>query len=199
MTYADRLQRWNRWYDETPQQWRFHLVVWGLVAVGAINMFLTIAFGFPFALLLLLAILAIAAVRVPYRMGWVQGLDASAGESPRMEIEAPAWVLNLNRWYDGLSDLGRAFVLLAALAIPGAINMAVTISSGFPFGLLFLLAVLVVLAIRAPYVAGWYKESAVGHGATLALTPQAPQLGNDVRVTDETPRTATAVREHESP
>src|SRR5919202_755591 len=119
MTYADRLQRWNRWYAERPDQWRFHLIVWGLVAVGAINMLLTIAVGFPFALLLLLAILVIAAVRVPYRLGWVQGLDASAGGSPRMEIQPPDWVMNLNRWYDGLSDLGSAFVLLAALAIPG--------------------------------------------------------------------------------
>ncbi len=86
MTYADRLQRWNRWYDETPDDWRFHLVVWGLVAVGTINMFLTIAVGFPFALLLVLAILAIAAVRYPI---------GSAGCRAWMPAPAaaPAWRL----------------------------------------------------------------------------------------------------------
>lgn len=179
MTYAHRLQRWNHWYDSTPEQWRFHLVVWALVIVGAINMLLTIAVGFPFALLLVLAVIVLAAVRVPHVLGWVRDGDADGAPAPRMEIEAPAWVHGVNRWYDGLSEFSRPFVILAALAIPGAINMALTISNGFPFGLLFLLALLVLLAIRAPYAAGWYKAPAGAAGPSLELTPQPPQLGRD--------------------
>ena len=48
MNYADRLARWNSWYDHAPESWRFQMVVlWPLLAIGAINMLLTIAIGFP--------------------------------------------------------------------------------------------------------------------------------------------------------
>ena len=40
---------------------------------------------------------------------------------------------DLNRWYDGLPESRRPLVLLAALAIPGALNMLLTIAAGFPF------------------------------------------------------------------
>jgi hypothetical protein len=183
MTNAERLQRWNLWYERTPETWRFQIVVWTLVIVGAINMLLTIAVGFPFALLVGLAVAAIAAVRVPYVLGWIRtGDDASAGGGPRMEIQAPSWVLRVNRWYDGLDEMQRPLVLLAALAIPGAINMLLTFAGGFPFGLLFLLAVLAVIAIRAPYTAGWLNERPAA-GATvgapvLAAEPAPPRTGN---------------------
>lgn len=187
MTYAHRLQRWNRWYDHAPEELRFQLVIWGLIAVGAINMLLTIAVGFPFALLLVLAIIAVAAVRVPHRLGWVQGGEAEGGDAPRMAIAAPGWVHDVNRWYDGLSEFTRPFVILAALVIPGAINMALTIANGFPFGLLFLLALLVLLAIRAPYAAGWYTQPGSGAVPSLALTPRAPQLGSDAGPSSPSP------------
>ncbi|MBD0271480.1 MAG: hypothetical protein ICV73_06075 [Acetobacteraceae bacterium] len=184
MTNADRLQRWNDLYDKTPERWRFQLVVWALVAVGAINMLLTIAVGFPFALLLGLAILAMAAVRVPYALGWLRQDDRAAasgeGGGTRLEIEAPSWMIRVNRWYDGLDETQRPLVLLAALAIPGAINMLLTFASGFPFGLLFLLAVLALVVIRAPYAAGWYKESAsAAGGPALGVEPAAPRIGDE--------------------
>lgn len=175
MTNADRLQRWNHWYERTPEQWRFQIIVWALVAVGAVNMLLTIAVGFPFALLVGIAIVVIAAVRVPYALGWVRTDGDSAGGA-RMEIAAPSWVLRANRWYDGLDDTQRPLVLLAALAIPGAINMLLTFAGGFPFGLLFLLAVLAVVAIRAPYTAGWYKEAGA---PALTVEPRAPRIGDE--------------------
>lgn len=167
MTNADRLQRWNHWYEQTPELWRFQIIVWTLLLVGAVNMLLTIAVGFPFALLVGLAIAAIAAVRVPYVLGWVRNGDQAG---PRLEIGAPSWVLRVNRWYDGLDEQQRPLVLLAALAIPGAINMWLTFAGNFPFGLLFLLAVLAVIAIRAPYTAGWFKE-APGTAAADAARP----------------------------
>ena len=196
MTNADRLQRWNSWYERTPEQWRFQLVVWALVVVGAVNMLLTIAVGFPFALLVGLAIAAIAAVRVPYALGWVRtdGGDSAAGGA-RLEIEAPSWVIRANRWYDGLDDTQRPLVLLAALAIPGALNMLLTFAGVVPFGLLFLLALLALTAIRAPYTAGWLKE------------PPAPALAETPRISDESaeaplaaaPRAAEGARLAEPP
>jgi type III secretory pathway component EscV len=184
MTNAERLQRWNQMYERTPEPWRFQLVVWALVIIGAVNMLLTIAVGFPFALLLGLAIAAMAVVRVPYAMGWLKADGgAEEGAGARMEIRAPDWVLRVNRWYDGLDEMQRPLVLLAALAIPGALNMLLTFAGGFPFGLLFLLAVLAVIAVRAPYAAGWLNEKPAA-GATvgapaLAVGREAPRLGND--------------------
>jgi hypothetical protein len=190
MTNADRLQRWNHWYEQTPEEWRFQIVVWALVVVGAVNMLLTIAVGFPFALLVGLAIAAMAAVRVPYALGW---LRTDGGENPaaggaRLEIEAPSWVLRANRWYDGLDDTQRPLVLLAALAIPGAINMLLTFAGVIPFGLLFLLALLALTAIRAPYAAGWFKEPSA---PSLTVAPQTPRIGDE---SAEAPRTAAAPR-----
>jgi hypothetical protein len=188
MTNADRLQRWNQWYEGTPETWRFQIVVWTLVIVGAVNMLLTIAVGFPFALLIGIAIVAIAWVRVPYALGWVRTGEAAAA---RLEVEAPSWVLRLNRWFDDLDEMQRALVLLAALAIPGALNMLLTLAGGFPFGLLFLLAFLAVLAIRAPYAAGWFKEPA--GAAAIAAAPAAPRMGAEGGqvASDATPPRAT--------
>ena len=179
MTNADRLQRWNQMYDQTPERWRFQLAVWALVAIGVVNMLLTVAVGFPFALLVGLAIAAMAAVRVPYALGW---LRTDGGENPaaggaRLEIKAPSWVLGANRWYDGLDDTQRPLVLLAALVIPGAINMLLTFAGGFPFGLLFLLAVLALIAIRAPYAAGWFKGAPTpGPGATPRIGEESAEV-----------------------
>ncbi len=183
-TNAERLQRWNTWYERTPEPWRFQLIVWALVVVGALNMLLTIAVGFPFALLVGLAIAAIAAVRVPYVLGWIKAdgepSAAGTGGGTRLEIEPPSWVLQVNRWYDGLDELQRGLVVVAALVIPGAINMLLTFAGVVPFGLLFLLALLALIAIRAPYAAGWFKGSpAASAGPALAMARPAPRIGDE--------------------
>lgn len=194
MTNAERLQRWNHWYEQTPETWRFQIVVWTLVIVGAVNMLLTIAVGFPFALLVGIAAAAIAAVRVPYVLGWVRREgDAAAGGAPVMEIQAPSWVIRVNRWYDGLDEMQRPLVLLAALAIPGFLNMLLTFAGGFPFGLLFLLAVIAVIAIRAPYTAGWLNEQPAPGAAPAAPTAlSAPSSAAAPRIGDESARTGPA-------
>jgi hypothetical protein len=158
MTFAQRLEQWNLWYDGVPEEWRFQMLVWPLIVVGAINMILTIAMGFPFGFLVLLAILAAAVVRVPYLVGWVKPA-AAGGAGPAMEpkisIAAVPWVWDANVWYDGLPETRRPWVILAVLAVAGAINMVLTIHTGFSFGILFLLALLGLILIRAPYTAGW--------------------------------------------
>jgi len=134
MTFAERLQRWNCWYDALPEDWRFQAVLWPLILLGAINMGLTVSVGFPFALLVVLALIALLVVRVPFILGWVY---------------------DINLWYDGLPETRRPWVILVVLAVAGGLNMVLTINRGFPFGILFLLALLLIILIRGPYTAGW--------------------------------------------
>jgi hypothetical protein len=157
MTFAERLQRWNNSYDALPEDWRFQAVLWPLILLGAINMGLTVAAGFPFGLLVMLALFALVVIRVPYVLGWVAAGDAATGgpAEPKISINAVPWVYDLNLWYDGLPETRRPWVILAVLAVAGGLNMMLTIHSGFAFGILFLLALLAIVLIRAPYVAGW--------------------------------------------
>ena len=157
MTYADRLYRWNRLYDEAPGEWRFQIIFWFIITVGAINMTLTIADGFPFGLLVLLGVIWLASIRVPYALGWVKHDRPVASEGgARMQIQPAVWMWRLNLWYEAVPEFDRPFYLVGALIVAGAINMALTIAHAFTFGLLFLIALLAVIIIRAPFVAGWY-------------------------------------------
>ena len=152
MNYADRLARWNSWYDHAPESWRFQMVVlWPLLAIGAINMLLTIAIGFPFGLLVLLGIAALAAIRVPHVLGWVKTEETA----PRLDMGHIPWMYDLNTWYDGLPEFRRFLVFPAVLVIAGAINMMLTIGHHMSFGILVLIALLAMVVIRVPYVAGW--------------------------------------------
>lgn len=170
---AEQLVQWNQWYDRAPPDWRFQVVLWPLLALGAINLLLTVWVGFPFALLVVLGIAFVAAVRVPYVLGWVVpgGGTVVEGSAPAMfQIEGANWIVDLNRRYDALPEIQRFLVFPAILLIAGAINMMLTISRGFPFGLLFLLALLILVGIRAPYAAGWFRTS-----PTSGIGPIEPQ------------------------
>lgn len=160
MTVPERLYRWNHWYDQLPQEWRFQVIVWPLIAVGFLNMLLTLAIRFPFGLLLLLGVLCFAAIRIPYALGWIVPAAADpAGEPDAWKFEIPGaeWLIDLNQRYDAMPASSRFWVYPVVLLTAGAINMALTISTGFSFGLLFLLALLALIAIRAPYAAGLLK------------------------------------------
>ena len=168
MSFAERVVHWNRRYDNVPEQWRFQFVVWALLVVGAVNMLLTVATHFPFALLLVLAIIVLAAIRVPYMQNWVASSPEVAADA-KFQIEGANWLVDLNRRYDAMPETRRFWVYPVVLLIGGAVNMILTIAYGFPFGLLFLLVLLCLVAIRAPYAAGWYRSEqprvAGPHGA----------------------------------
>jgi hypothetical protein len=85
-----------------------------------------------------------------------------------MEIEAAEWIFRLNLWYDAIPEFDKPFYMLGALIVAGAVNMALTIAHAFTFGLLFLIALLAIIIIRAPYVAGWYKPPAKSTTPTVA-------------------------------
>lgn len=172
MTYAERVQHWNRLYDQAPEELRFNVVVGAVVLIGAINMWLTVETGFPFALLVILAIAALTAIRLPHAMGWVHAHPEQPGRA-QMRIEGADSLYRWNLWYDGLSEPQRAAVLLVILLGAGIVNMLLTIGNGFPFGLLFLLAILALVAVRGPYAAGWLVPPA---GPRLGAGPQAPLL-----------------------
>jgi hypothetical protein len=162
MTFGERFHRWNLWYDELPQEWRFQFVLWPLIVLGAINILLTISSRFPFGLLLLLGIIFVVAVRVPYmldRSASANGARIVSKDSSSFQISGFDWLIEMNQRYEAMPELRRLWVLPIVLLIAGAINMLLTIGNRFPFGLLFLLALLAMVAGRAPYVAGWLRKT----------------------------------------
>ncbi len=159
MSVAERVAMWNRWYDAVPGEWQFQYVIWSLLVLGTINMALTVAVRFPFALLVLLGIIVITAIRVPYVLGWVT--SPTGGDADwNFQIAGAGWLIDLNRRYEALPKSRRMWVYPAVLLIAGAINMMLTIRYGFPFGLLFLVALLALVVIRAPYTGGWLRSAA---------------------------------------
>jgi hypothetical protein len=162
MTFGERFHRWNIWYDELPREWRFQFVLWPLIALGAINVLLTVSSRFPFGLLLILGIIFIAAVRVPYMLDrpvLANGARIASKHRSKFQISGFDWLIELNQRYEAMPELRRFWVFPIVLLIAGAINMLLTIGNRFPFGLLFLLALLAMVAGRAPYVAGWLKKT----------------------------------------
>jgi hypothetical protein len=160
MTTADRLTQWNRWYDGTPEHLRSHIVLWPLVLAGFLNMQLSIAGGFPFGLLVLLAIVAMAAVRLPYTLGWIKPGEGGA----RLEVGRIDWVCDINQRYDALPEDTRFWVLPAILIVAGTLSMWLTGAHGWAFGSLFLIVVLALIALRAPYQ--WHMITPPPEGIT---------------------------------
>jgi len=175
MTFADRLVLWNRFYDSMPPEWRFQFLLWPILIVGTLNMLLTISVHFPFGLLLILAIACVVAVRVPYALNSSRAARVD-GDQPPVMGAGSAWLLDINRRYEALPDARRTWVFPGILIAAGTINMWLTIASGFPFGLLFLLAILVLVVIRAPYIYGWLGDQAVSPPPEIELASPAPAL-----------------------
>lgn len=182
MTFAERLSDWNRWYDGLPQEWRFQLILWPLIVLGACNMLLSLSSAaFPFGLLVLLGVLFVAAVRVPYVLGWItpaHALPSGAGGA-RLQIAGAGadWIAGLNERYEAVPEKRRFWIFPAILLIAGAVNMQMTISYGWRFGLLFLLVLLAMVVVRAPYVHGLLRPASAG-------SAPAPALRYDARIAD---------------
>lgn len=176
MTTAESLHRWNGWYDRLPQDWRFQVVLWPLIAIGACNMLLTIGGGFPFGLLVLLAMLCLVAIRLPYVLGWIVPGEAASGGPGAWRFEVGAdRLLDLNRRYDALPEFHGLVLVTTILVAAGAINMLLTIKTGFSFGLIFLVVFLALGALRGPYVAGFLKAPPAG--AAVAAVSHDPGYG----------------------
>jgi hypothetical protein len=172
-TYRDRVLEFNAWYESLPEMWRFQVIVWGLVVLGAINMVLTIWARFPFAMLVVAGIMIFAALRVPYIVGWIRPAAGTPARPPaKIELSGDGWdwARRVNVWYDNESENNQRIVVILVLLVSGLLNMWMTIESRFPFGLLFLLVCLGMIAIRVPYRMGWLKPKA----AAPAVAAPAP-------------------------
>jgi hypothetical protein len=155
MAFADRLIRWNRWFDDTPEDWHAHIVLWPLAFAGFLNMQLTIASGFPFGVLVLLTLLGFATVRLPYTRGWIiPGPDPASDTGARFLFGRADWLYDLNARYEALPETRRFFVIPGILILGGTLNLVMTFTRGWAFGGVFLLVLLAVIALRAPYVWG---------------------------------------------
>lgn len=111
MTLPERLYRWNCWYNGLPQEWRFQVVLWPVIAAGFLNMLLTLAVRFPFGLLVLVAVICVAAIRAPYALGWISPAAADhydEADARRFEVPGADWLIDLNQRYDALPH-GRQF------------------------------------------------------------------------------------------
>jgi hypothetical protein len=183
------IARWNRFYDEAPEELRFPMLVWGLVAVGGLNMLLTIWFGFPFGLLLVAAIAAMAYIRVAPRLN-LPSLAAGPVEMPRWSTDAtygePPFLASmagsfpgLNTALDAMPEIQRLGIYLGVLALAGIINMLLTINAGFPFGLLFLVAFLGLALIRGPWVRARVRAAYLQARAARLALPAPAATGGD--------------------
>ena len=176
----------NRWYESLPETRRMLVIPAILIVVGGINMAMTIGNGFPFGLLFLIALLVILALRAPYAWGFVRdpaGHATAAPDqglpdlSPHLQIEAD-WLYDANLKYNALPETTRMMVIPLFLAVVGGINMSLTIGTGFPFGLLFLLGVIAVVGFRLPFEAGWLKQPGERRAA---VTPSGSAVASGPR------------------
>src|SRR3954447_9653228 len=87
MTVLVRIKAWNEYYDSLPADWRFQMVLWPIVGLFVVNMLLTIASGFPFGLLPLLGVGAVAYARVTHH--YMTAAEAQADGAP---VEPPWWI-----------------------------------------------------------------------------------------------------------
>jgi hypothetical protein len=189
MEQSGQIERWNRLYDEAPADLRFQIIVWGLIAVAAVNMLLTIWFNFPFGLLLLAALATLAWIRIAPRLPM---LRRSAGTAAPQAAAAAPWSAHgapapapspmagafpvINTWLDGLPEFQRLGLYLAVLGLAGVINMLLSIDGGFPFGVLFLIALVAIAGIRGPWVfartRAMYEEHRAARRTPAKLLPR---------------------------
>lgn len=87
MTVLERISAWNRWYDGLPEEWRFQMILWPVLILGAINMLLTVASGFPFGILPLLGAGVIAYVRATHRY-----MVTAESQADGALAEPPWWI-----------------------------------------------------------------------------------------------------------
>jgi hypothetical protein len=195
MEQESSIARWNRLYEGVPEHLRFWLIVWILIGVGAINMMLTIWFGFPFGLLVVLAIAAMAWIRIspqlnlpeapaPQMLQW----QPATGPEDEERTVLSGWANSFptfNGWMDNLDELPRLGVHLGILVVAGIINMLLSINSEFPFGILVLIALVALAVIRGPWVRARtrakYREFRAQKNRPAGLLPAAtPEASGDI-------------------
>ena len=144
MNGMDELYRWNAWFDAQTPNYRFDLAIWAVVALGLLNLLLTLAFGMAFGLLLLLGLILANVARLPYALGDLPP-PAAAGD--------PTGAASLQTWHRRIVEAPNAVVSLpifgiALAAIFGMGSLAaLSAKAGPAFGILFILTAVNALAV----------------------------------------------------
>lgn len=149
MNGMDELYRWNAWFDAQTPKYRFDLAVWAVVALGLLNLLLTIAFGMAFGLLLLLGLILANLARLPYAMGELP-TPAAAGD-PAGTARLQAWHGRITAAPDAVVSLPILGVALAAILGMGSLA-ALSTKAGPAFGILFILTTVNALAVIRGHV-----------------------------------------------
>ena len=149
MKGMDELYRWNAWFDEQAPKVRFDLAIWAVVALGLLNLLLTLVFGMAFGLLLLLGLILANLVRLPYALGELPP-PAAAGD-PAGTARLKAWHRRIAEAPDAVVSLPILGVALAAILGMGSLA-ALSAKAGPAFGILFILTAVNALAVIRGHV-----------------------------------------------
>jgi hypothetical protein len=168
--HADWLYELNQRYEALPGVPRFFIIPGILIAGGTANLVLTFTRGWAFGGVFLAVLLAVILLRAPFAWGVLP--------APEKLTEGPlarAWLHDVNRWYDEMPEERRFWTATVALGVVCIINLLLVSRLGAPLALLFLLELLALIGLRAPYVSGAVESP------TRRLPPAAPrQIAADV-------------------
>lgn len=148
----------NRLYDSVPELPRFAIFPLILIVAGTLNMWLTYHHGWPFGSLLLLALLALIAFRLPYHWKVIPVPAQPEQVSPQQMLQA--WAACATGWFRGLPHEARFWVTLACGFV--LIGFDIIVTGGGRTGMsvlvaIELLAAIVLMAVeqaRGSYVNG---------------------------------------------
>jgi hypothetical protein len=166
----------NRWFDALPYQDQFLAAFWSSIFGLAAILIIVLYTGAPFGILVGAAVLVTMIPRVIYRFGYMvpsPWLPPAPPGPSRIEITAPDWAFVLNRWFDAKEPHERIIIVAGATIALFAFNMLLHGVLGFPFGLLFLLAGLVLGALRVGHHYGWLVPK---RGSLVAASPHAAPI-----------------------
>ena len=170
MYRMDGLYRWNAWFDAQTPSFRFDLAIWAVVALGLLNLLLTMAFGMAFGLLVLVGLVAANLARLPYALGELP--QPAGGGAPAGAWRLEGWHRRITETPDDVVSLPTLGIALAAILGMGSLA-ALSAKAGPAFGILFILAVVNALVVIR------------GHGtgkpelAALPAEPEPLAIGQD--------------------
>ena len=149
MNGMDQLYRWNAWFDAQTPRYRFDLAIWLVVALGLLNLLLTMAFGMAFGLLLLLGLVLANLARLPYALGELP--TPAAARDPAGTVWLHAWHRRITQAPDTVVSLPILGLALAATFGMGSLA-ALSAKAGPAFGILFILTVVNALVVIRGHV-----------------------------------------------
>jgi hypothetical protein len=170
---TDWVYQKNRWFDDLPYQEQFLTAFWSSIFGLAFILLIVLYTGAPFGILVGAAVAVTMIPRVIYRFGYMEPspwLPPAPPGPSKVEIIAPDWAFSLNHWFENKPSHERIVYVAGATIALFAFNMLLHGVLGFPFGLLFLVVVLILAMVRVGYHYGWLVPKP---GSLISATPPA--------------------------